>query len=366
MSLSKLPSGAWRAQVWDVNTGKSVSVATVLGTPGKTWDTKREAKAAREEARRKLGPKVRQQVTVRDFAARWTSDPMFQRPKESTNILNATAIRTFVDRYGTLPLTLVGDDVVGEWLAGGQHRGSVPSLRAMFNDAKSAKAGRLVQTNPFASLGLERGKGNADVDPPSPETVAEIIRAGTAQAGPFFGAWLAVACATGMRPGELDSLRWENVHFDAERIHVVDQWNRRSKSFTLPKNGKKRWAILTPAARQALLELPRHPSGFCFVNSFGNHWRDCSREPWWGRVQAAVGLPKEHTLYVCTRHYAGWYMTNRLEIDSELVAIALGHEDGGELVRRLYGHRGREQALDRVLAAYKDNVVPLRAVKEDA
>jgi hypothetical protein len=29
-----------------------------------------------------------------------------------------------------------------------------------------------------------------------------------------------------------------------------------------------------------------------------------------------------------------------------------GHTDGGKLVRKLYGHRDRERALDRVTAAY--------------
>lgn len=33
--------------------------------------------------------------------------------------------------------------------------------------------------------------------------------------------------------------------------------------------------------------------------------------------------------------------------------IALGHADGGELVRRLYGHRDYVRALDRVTAAYE-------------
>jgi integrase len=331
-----------------------------------TWATKREAKAAREDARRKLGGRVRQQVTVAEFAARWTSDPMFRRPKESTNVLNSLMVREFVRTYGTLPLSLVGDDVVAEWLAGGQHRGSVPSLRAMFNDARSAKAGRLVDANPFAELGLESGKGNADVDPPSPETVDEIVEAGARFAGPFFGAWLAVACATGMRPAELDALRWESVDFEAERISVVSQWSVRARAFTLPKNGKRRKAILTPDAREALVGLPRHPSGFCFVNSEGRHWTGWSREKPWAKVRAALGLPVEQTLYVCTRHYAGWWMVNVLGLSPEVVAIALGHEDGGDLVRKTYGHRDREQALDQALRAYKGNVTPLRAVKENA
>ncbi len=47
-------------------------------------------------------------------------------------------------------------------------------------------------------------------------------------------------------------------------------------------------------------------------------------------------------------------MINLLELPSEDVAIALGHTDGGELVRKLYGHRDRERALDRVAAAYRE------------
>jgi len=46
-------------------------------------------------------------------------------------------------------------------------------------------------------------------------------------------------------------------------------------------------------------------------------------------------------------------MVNEIELPSEDVAIALGHADGGELVRKLYGHRDRERALARVTAAYE-------------
>jgi hypothetical protein len=46
-------------------------------------------------------------------------------------------------------------------------------------------------------------------------------------------------------------------------------------------------------------------------------------------------------------------MVNVLDLPSEDVAIALGHTDGGKLVRRLYGHRDRDLALDRVAAAYR-------------
>jgi hypothetical protein len=49
-------------------------------------------------------------------------------------------------------------------------------------------------------------------------------------------------------------------------------------------------------------------------------------------------------------------MVNELRMSSEDVAIALGHTDGGDLVRRLYGHRDQHDALDRVVEAYAKRV----------
>jgi hypothetical protein len=40
-----------------------------------------------------------------------------------------------------------------------------------------------------------------------------------------------------------------------------------------------------------------------------------------------------------TPHLSGWCMVNVLDVPFEDVAIAPGHTDGGELVRRLYSHR---------------------------
>lgn len=45
-------------------------------------------------------------------------------------------------------------------------------------------------------------------------------------------------------------------------------------------------------------------------------------------------------------------MVNELEMASDDVAFALGRQDGGNLVHRLYGHRGKGRALDRIVGAY--------------
>ena len=171
---------------------------------------------------------------------------------------------------------------------------------------------------------------------------------------PSFAAWLQVAAFTGLRPGELDALRWERVELARNRIVVAEQFNAATRIFDTPKNHQQREAPLTGPAREALEALPRE-SEFCFVPIRGEHWTPSARAYHSKAVRAAAGW--EGSLYLATRHFAGWYMVNVLEMPSEDVAIALGRLDGGNLVRRLYGHRDRHRALDRIVRAYADRSV---------
>lgn len=170
MSISRLPNSRWRAQVYDPSTGKNVSVAKVLGAGPASYATKREAKQAREDARRKLAKRKTAGMTVATFRDRWLTDPLFATDKESTRLHYRERTSQFADRYGTMLLTDIDDTIVAQWLALGK-ASTVPALRTMFNDAASKKAGRLIETNPFAGLGLKRSKGRSNVDPPSEQMV---------------------------------------------------------------------------------------------------------------------------------------------------------------------------------------------------
>jgi integrase len=350
MSVTRLPSGRWRAQVYDPASGKNVSVSGVLGGPG-TYATKMEAKQARLKARERLGYARARDVTVRGFWERWTTDPLFARPKESSDIRRRELTKGFIKRYGDVPIGQVGDEIVAQWLAGGGRSSSVQGLCSMFNDAASVKAGRLVDRNPFQKLGISRGKGRRDQQPPSEQQVWELVGHARRLSGPSFAAWLQVAAFTGLRPGELDALRWERIDFDRDRIVVAQQFSAATLRLDTPKNHLRRDAPLTTHARAALQGLPREGE-FCFVSLRGEHWTPSSRAYHWKAVRAAAGW--EGSLYLATRHFAGWYMVNELEMSSEDVAIALGHQDGGNLVRRLYGHRDKGRALDRIVGAYAD------------
>lgn len=349
MSVTKLPSGMWRAQVYDPSSGRNISVSKVLGGAG-TFRTKTEAKTAREQARVKLGVVQNAIPTVSEFRERWLTDPLFARPKLSTMLHHDRRTREFVKKYGELRMDEVGDRVVGEWLATGR-RWTVGSLSAMFNDASSRKAGRIIPFNPWADLGIERSNGNAGVKPPSPEQMETMLQAARDLTPPSFAAWLEFACCTAMRPGEIDALRWENVDFASDDIRVEQQFSATSWSFTPPKYGEYTCALVG-RAREVLHAMPR-PEGdvFVFTTIAGRHYTPSSRQERWQKVRAAAGLDGMK-LYVATRHYFGWYAMNVLELDARDIAEQLGHKDGGRLVERLYGHPDRALRRARVRDAY--------------
>ncbi len=142
---------------------------------GTTWRTKSEARDAKEKARAILKGRNPNEITVREFWKQWTTDPLFSRPKESTNIHNKERTKAFADTYGDMKLADVGDLVVAQWLRGGQRTGTVPVLKTMFNDAMSAEAGRLIDTNPFAGVKVAKTKGRKTAQPPTEDQIHRII-----------------------------------------------------------------------------------------------------------------------------------------------------------------------------------------------
>lgn len=355
MSVSKLPSGRWRAQVHVPGEG-NVSVSKVLGGPG-TFRTKTEAKAARERARARLGA-ARHDVTVGQFRERWLADPLFARPRESTQVTNAERTKAFAERYGDVPLSQVDDRIVADWLSGGRRMGSVSALRAMWNDAMSARAGRIVERNPWAGLGLNRRRrARWRLDERSREALDEQARLLTP---PSFAAYLRFGCLTALRPSELDALRLEDIDVNAGEVHVRRQWNARVQAYTEPKYGSY-IAALVDDAREVIETCPRdHDAPWAFLTLRGHHYTPSTRSHHWNRVRCGAQLG-DVRLYDATRHYFAWYGLNVLGLPPYVLAAQLGHRDGGKLIVDTYGHPDAAIARKRIRDAYaaRANVVPL-------
>jgi integrase len=348
---SQLPSGNWRPRIRHPRTRKHINPAEIIGGPS-SYPTEHSARQAENEAARLLRENARVGVTVGQFWAEWTTDPLWLRPAESTNVHNAERTRGFVERYGGRPMRAIDDEVVREYRRSGSNDGTVPALRAFFNDAMRADAGRLVETNPFAGLRLRQSKGRRDVQPPDEGEAARMIMAADALTPPSFAAYLDVDIHEGVRPGELDALMWDDLDFTpgAETIHILRQWNAKVRKLTPPKHGSVREIAMTPRARERLLTLPRE-SEWVFTTLRGTHYTPSSRSHHWNRVRCAAGFGNVD-LYTATRHHFAWYAWNVLELDPADIAQHFGHQDGGELVRRLYGHFDQAKARERVRAAY--------------
>lgn len=52
----------------------------------------------------------------------------------------------------------------------------------------------------------------------------------------------------------------------------------------------------------------------------------------------------------CSRYYA----LNVLELEPSVIAVQLGHRDGGRLVEQLYGHRDQRKSLAKIRQAFAD------------
>lgn len=346
MSITKMANGRLRVQVYDPATRRMVSAARVLGLPRSeaafpaTRAGRRDAQDVETRAINALAGHV---VTVAQFRTRWLTDPIFHdRWRDGaagpTAIHNAERTRQFATQHADIPLSRIDDQIVAGWVAGGRQRATVPALRAMFNAAASPRAGRLVDHNPFAALGLSNGHGNKRRRPPSIEQLEQLVQLAWDLTTPSFAAWLEFAAVTGARPGEIDALTPQAIDLANHEVHITQQWNAKVGRLTEPKYGAYTLA-LTSRAETVLDRMPRvagHDK-WLFSTDRGHHFSPSTRTHHWNRVRCAAGTPNL-TLYLATRHFFGWYALNIAGLAPHVIATQLGHQDGGKLVRELYGH----------------------------
>ena len=125
----------------------------------------------------------------------------------------------------------------------------------------------------------------------------------------------------------------------------------KAKKITPPKHESRRTIALVEPLRDRLMNLPRE-SEWVFTTLRRHHYVPSTRSHHWNRVRCSIGLAAV-SLYESTRHYFAWYALNVLELPDHIVAAQLGHDDGGTLVRELYGHPDAAIARERIRAAFR-------------
>lgn len=371
----------WTANPWIPGQNKHVWAGTHPSAEAAT-----KAAIAKIEELRRLPAHLE---TVASFAQRWVRD--FPRPKESTNDRYHADAKRFAEYVG--PAKRLHEITVPEARSYAQRRPHDHSaLRAMFADAKRDG---LVLSNPFSELRISKGKGRSEIVPISAEELGAIcelaLRTHGKEFGRVFRSVVRFSAYTGLRPGEVFGLDWEDIDFEAETIAVRRQLHKRR--FTLPKNDNTRTVFLPAPAAQALRDLPaRVPKPKCrltdpenkvcgsgqmvFPGKLDQRITAGALSGYWTPVRTAFQATLSESrrmdfervdgsldFYAITRHFCATYLIEQ-GIESWIVARQLGHTDGGRLVERVYGHPRDEIARERLRRAFGENVKPLQAVEE--
>lgn len=279
-----------------------------------------------------LGPSP----TVADYAARWMA--LHPRGYRDTEKHNESMVRAFVGAYGKEPLASLTIAEANAFTDA--HPGNARYVRTMLNDALEDG---LVETNPFAAIRLPKSNGRAGI---RVITEAELdLLVGMSEA-PSFRAALLFAAYTGVRKGELLALTPYAFALEADDECEVTKQLARDGSPRPPKNGRDRVVLVPPRANAAIEGAVAEFDGKIDERLFG--WSRTSHDQVWAVVRHRAGLPglQWHEL----RHFAAtWFLDHGASYAD--VAVQLGHTDGGELVRKVYGHPSPQRARERLRAA---------------
>jgi len=316
-----------------------------------TYDRLADARAAERAAA--AVPRA-ERLTVEAWCDHWVAG-YAERVKDSTLDASVAALTKFRADFGPRSLTDIDDVEAQAWSRANRWR--VPAVISCMNAGVRAQRRTGLMSNPFAGES-HRTKGRRDITPPTElelEALAEASERVHGDYGPTMAALVRFLAWSGMRPGEAAALEWGDIDTGAQRIHVR---RRRYKGREdLPKSNEARTIVLTPHAAEALRSLPRLDARV-FHGKRGGPLSAPMLSGYWAPVKAAAGRP-EMDLYEL-RHFCAHHMYVALALPARIVAVQLGHNDGGRLVERLYGH-GDVGALEEIDRAFS-KVISLRSV----
>lgn len=336
-----------------------------------SFDTKREATAAEVEYRQKRVGAVGS-LTVAGLRERWLDDAGASTKlwKQSTYEHNRLNTALFEGAYGQRDAASI---TVPEAFAWGQAHGyQIAPLRAMF--AFGRRAGVVVH-NPFSELRQSSGRAQQAIELGRGALTPDEVEKLASLAGRLHGQWhrslILFAAYTGIRVGEV--LAVEHSDLRGDRLVVRAAMNAKTRIRDTPKNSLVREVVFPPQAREAVALVPRHAvlSEVFYTPRYQRRFTHRTYSHFWGPVRDAfmLQLPEDHWLAV--RHRRSLEETGKgaplvfhelrhtcatllieAGVPDEDVAVQLGHEDKGDLVRKTYGHRDRGRQLDRVAAAF--------------
>jgi integrase len=342
-----------------------------------TTRTKREAQALRARLLNQVneGRRPATDATVAQLLARWleVADLAW-----STRVTYQGYVdRTILPALGQVPLRRLDTAILDRFYTTLRARGgaggmplaaaTVRQVHAILRRAldQAARWG-WIPANP-ASLASPPRPGPADLRPPTPEEVSQLLEVAYA-ADPDFAVLLWLAATTGARRGELCALRWSNVDLAAGELVIVRDLIVRGGQL-VEKDTKTHAARRIALSDDSLALLEEHRSRCaeraqaCGVplapEAYVFSFDPAGRKPMnpdavthrFGRLAKQLGL---HARLHDLRHYAATQLIAG-GVDVRTVSGRIGHAGGGATTLRVYTHfqtavdRRAAQLLERTL-----------------
>ena len=166
---------------------------------------------------------------------------------------------------------------------------------------------------------------------------------------------LLIMLDSGLRPGEIFRMRWENIHWDKGLI-----FNPRGKS-----RKSRRYVPLTERVKLALAERTEGVNeGWVFPAKRARTGYITDREvsKQWLEAKRLAGIPESVVLY-CARHR---FSTDAMEGTGNVMAVmdAMGH--GSVNTTRIYTHSNVQQIREVIERRNQLSAAPVEAVQKPA
>lgn len=166
---------------------------------------------------------------------------------------------------------------------------------------------------------------------------------------------------TGMRPGELLAVRWEDVDADGCFITVRGSWNSKTSRLTDGKNGCTQRVVAFSGVIQPLVQLAKERAlrkgwQFLIESKNGTPIQDKYFREYYKSTAKRVGLPNNFLPYSC-RHYFASVGYQKYIHNLQALAQQLGHKDL-RMLMKVYAKHNINQERVTLDALTFDNLVP--------
>jgi integrase len=206
---------------------------------------------------------------------------------------------------------------------------TIIKLRTIFSEIlKKAKNNDLIGRNPFEKIQAPKNKNTSEVNPFTEKELNKII----SNANGYMKNFIQLMVSTGMRPGEIVSLKWSDIDFQRKRIDIERTRIRSIKRGEI-KDGEvktvssERGADMLILAEEALLKQKELTSEYEYV--FINQ----SKRPFYSHDIIGLNFRKilkrseikERPLYNLRHTFASQLISKGADIT--WVSKMLGHKD---------------------------------------